>query len=110
MNELNFSFPSFSGLRIWSAVITLPGETFVSRQSASLLSRLGRGEWVASDPAAYIERAVEAAVGVTGLRARRESQREAVRERLCDAASQARDFAAALRELHESIRGDGTAR
>ena len=58
----------------------------------------------------YIERAVEAAAGVTGLRARRESQREAVRERLCDAASQARDFANALRGLRESIRGIDTAR
>jgi protein O-GlcNAc transferase len=85
------------------AVIALPGETFVSRQSASLLWRLDRGQWVARDPAHYIERAVEAAAAVTDLRARRENLREAVRVRLCDAASQARDFAAALREL----RGDG---
>ena len=93
-----------------SAVVTLPGETFVSRQSASLLWRLGRGEWVARDPADYIERAVEAAADVSSSRARRESQREAVRERLCDAASQARDFADALRGSREGIRSDDTAR
>jgi protein O-GlcNAc transferase len=81
------------------AVIALPGETFVSRQSASLLWRLDRGDWVARDPADYVERAVEAAAAMTGLRAQREDLREAVRARLCDAASQARDFAEALREL-----------
>jgi predicted O-linked N-acetylglucosamine transferase (SPINDLY family) len=81
------------------AVIALPGETFVSRQSASLLWRLDRGDWVARDPADYIERAVEAAAAVTDLRAQRENLRETMRARLCDAASQARDFAEALREL-----------
>lgn len=81
------------------ATITLPGETFVSRQSASLLWRLGREEWVARDRADYIERAVAAATDVAALRAQRGGLREAVRERLCDAAIHAAEFAAALREL-----------
>jgi protein O-GlcNAc transferase len=81
------------------AVITLPGETFVSRQSASLLWRLDRADWVARDRAEYVERAVAAAAAVADLRAARESLREAVSASLCDAASLARDFAAVLREL-----------
>jgi protein O-GlcNAc transferase len=78
------------------AVIALPGETFVSRQSASLLWRIGKDEWVAQSREDYIERAIGAAVAVRKLRAGREALRETVRARLCDAASQARDFAEAL--------------
>lgn len=81
------------------AVVTLPGETYVSRQSASLLWRLGKDDWGARDRDDYIERAVAAAANVQALRARREALRETVRVRLCDAASQARDFAAALQRL-----------
>lgn len=81
------------------AVVTLPGETFVSRQSASLLWRLRTDEWVARDRDDYIERAVAAGEHVRELRTGREALRESVRTRLCDAASQARDFAAALRRL-----------
>ena len=81
------------------AVIALAGETFVSRQSASLLWRLGRDEWVARNRDDYIERAVAAAQTVRVLRAGREALRETVRERLCDAASHAREFAEALQIL-----------
>ena len=81
------------------AVVTLPGETFVSRQSASLLWRLGQAEWVARDREDYVERVVKAAEQVVTLRAGREALREAVRARLGDAASQAREFAAVLRDL-----------
>ena len=79
--------------------ITLPGETFVSRQSASLLWRLGRGEWVAADRADYIERAVRLAANIGTVRLQRVSLREAVRTRLCDAQRQADDFAVTIREL-----------
>ena len=79
------------------AVIALPGETFVSRQSASLLWRLGRDEWIARDRQDYVDRAVAAAADVAGLRNGRAPLREAVRLRLCDANAQAADFAEALR-------------
>lgn len=81
------------------AVVTLPGETFVSRQSAGLLWRLGREEWVARDRQDYVERAVAAAGDAPALRAGREALRATVRTRLCDAAGQARDFDLALRSL-----------
>jgi len=80
-------------------VVTLPGETFVSRQSASLLWRLGRDAWVASSPDDYVDRAVALARDADALRAQRSALREAVRDKLCDATAQARDFAAALRAL-----------
>ncbi|HEV7489721.1 MAG TPA: hypothetical protein VGO25_02875 [Rhodanobacteraceae bacterium] len=93
------------------AVIAIAGETFVSRQSASLLWRLGRDEWVARDREHYIERAVGAAEQVRLLRAGRNTLRETVRERLCDSASQARDFAEALQSLvaEKAARSDPSA-
>ena len=83
-------------LYMGAAVVTLPGETFVSRQSASLLARLGRDAWVARDRGDYVERAVALAGEATALRRARESLRAAVGARLCDAAAQARDFGAVL--------------
>lgn len=82
-----------------AATVTLPGETFVSRQSASLLQRLGCESWIARDRDDYVERAVGLAADVAALRARRAALRASVRERLCDAPAQARDFAAALQAL-----------
>jgi predicted O-linked N-acetylglucosamine transferase (SPINDLY family) len=81
------------------AVIALPGETFVSRQSAGLLWRLGREEWVARDRTDYVERACAAAAQVDGLRSNRAALRESVRTHLADAGRQAGEFAALLREL-----------
>jgi predicted O-linked N-acetylglucosamine transferase (SPINDLY family) len=86
-------------LYMGAAVIARTGETFVSRQSASLLERLGRPEWIARDAAGYVERAVAATTAVETLRAGREMQRCELGTRLCDARSAARDFAAALGEL-----------
>jgi len=80
-------------------VVALQGETFVARQSAGLLARLGRAEWIARDTDAYIELAVRAAGNVEALRAGRDGLREQTRARLCDAQAQARDFAALLRAL-----------
>jgi protein O-GlcNAc transferase len=79
--------------------ITLPGDTFVSRQSASLLWRLGRDEWVARDGADYIGRTLALAANIESLRANREALREMVALRLCNANAQAQEFATALRDL-----------
>jgi predicted O-linked N-acetylglucosamine transferase (SPINDLY family) len=86
-------------LYMGTTVITLPGETFVSRQSASLLWRLGREEWIARDREEYVDRAVAAAADVAGLRAGRAALRESVSVQLCNAQRQAADFAGALRNL-----------
>jgi len=81
------------------AVIALPGETFVSRQSASLLWRLGREEWVARDRGDYVERACAAAARVDAQRRGRAALREAARVHLADAERHAGEFAALLRDL-----------
>jgi predicted O-linked N-acetylglucosamine transferase (SPINDLY family) len=86
-------------LYMGAAVVTLPGETLVGRQSASLVARLGREAWIATDRDDYVERAVALAADAASLRRERESLRAAVGARLCDAAAQARDFAAALADL-----------
>ena len=83
------------------AVVTWPGETFVSRQSASLLWRLGRKEWIARDRADYVERAVAAANAVATLRADRAALRETVVARLADAARHAHEFAEALAAVRD---------
>ena len=83
-------------LYMGAAVIARSGETFVSRQSASLLERLGRTAWIARDRDDYVERAVEVAADVAALRRERETLRGAVIARLCDAAAQAREFATLL--------------
>jgi protein O-GlcNAc transferase len=80
-------------------VITRRGSTFVARQSASLLSRLGREQWIAHDAADYVERAVATSDRLDDLRRGRAALRELTRTKLCDATAQAHDFAALLRAL-----------
>lgn len=82
--------------------VALAGETFVSRQSASLLSRLGRDEWIARDRAGYIDCAVALAHDIEAVRANRPALRESVLHCLCDARAQATEFASALRVLWRS--------
>ena len=81
------------------AVVTLPGSSFVSRQSASLLQRLGRDAWVASDTDGYIARAVALAARGDALRATRAQLREDMRLRLCNTAAQAAEMGALFRAL-----------
>lgn len=82
-----------------AAVVTMPGTTFVSRQSASLLQRLGRDEWVATDREGYIAQAVALARRVDELRAARAQLREEVRLRLCNTAEQAAEMGTLFRSL-----------
>jgi predicted O-linked N-acetylglucosamine transferase (SPINDLY family) len=86
-------------LYMGAAVVTLPGETFVSRQSASLLQRLGRDAWIAHDRDDYVERAVALASDAAALRHSRGTLRADVVAHLCNAGAQARDFAAQLGAL-----------
>jgi predicted O-linked N-acetylglucosamine transferase (SPINDLY family) len=81
------------------AVVTLAGSTFVSRQGASLLWRLRRDAWVARDMDEYLALAVALARDATTLRAGRSTLRANVERTLCDGPSQAREFAALVRQL-----------
>ena len=77
----------------------LPGTTFVSRQSASLLYRMRRAEWVAGDANDYIERAVAMAERVEDLRGARDQLREDTRGALCSSSEQALEMAEMFRTL-----------
>ncbi|HET6913871.1 MAG TPA: tetratricopeptide repeat protein [Rhodanobacteraceae bacterium] len=83
-------------------VITLPGWSVVSRQTASLLWRLERPQWVASNTDDYVERAVSLAGDVEALRRSRAALRESVELKLCDARLQATEFATLLHELRRA--------
>ncbi|HEX7112908.1 MAG TPA: tetratricopeptide repeat protein [Mizugakiibacter sp.] len=80
-------------------VVTLPGWSVVSRQSASLAWRLDRPQWVAHDADDYVARAVALGRDVETLRTQREALRREVERRLCDASAHAAEFAALLRGL-----------
>ena len=60
--------------------VTLPGEIFASRHSASHLSNAGFSEWVARDEADYIAMAIRRASDPRGLALSRETMRDQVRE------------------------------
>ena len=80
-------------------VVTLPGTTFVSRQSASLLWRLDRSDWIANECADYIDRAVALARQIDAVRAERSALREQTRTHLCDATRQASEIGGLMRRL-----------
>ena len=97
-------FPYSGGLTtceaLWMGVptVTMPGEFFASRHSASHLSNAGLADWVAPDAAGYMARAVAAAADLPGLAALREGLRAQVRASpLCDAPRFGRGLGAALR-------------
>ena len=97
-------FPYSGGLTtceaLWMSVptVTLPGENFASRHSASHLSNAGFPDWVARDREDYIEMAVVRARNPAGLATLRETMRERVRvSPLCDAPRFGRALGMALR-------------
>ncbi len=97
-------FPYSGGLTtceaLWMGVptITLPGEIFASRHSASHLSNAGLADWVNGSVDAYIAMAVARAADVKALAALRAGLRERVRRSpLCDAPRFGRNLGTALR-------------
>ena len=86
---------------LWSGVpvVTLAGDRHASRVGLSLLTALGRREWIAQDWADYIAIAVALAQVTAGLAAVRTSLRgEMRRSALLDHAGQAARFCDAVRE------------
>jgi protein O-GlcNAc transferase len=102
-------FPYSGGLTtceaLWMGVptVTLPGETFASRHSASHLSNAGYADWVARDAADYVALAVARAQDVDGLAALRGTMRARVAASpLCDAPRFGRALGLALRHAWRS--------
>ena len=80
--------------------ITLPGETFASRHSASHMSNAGLPDWVASSVDDYMNMAVARAGDLTALTDLRARLRDQVRRSpLCDAPRFGRGLGAALRRI-----------
>jgi predicted O-linked N-acetylglucosamine transferase (SPINDLY family) len=97
-------FPYSGGLTtceaLWMGVptVTLPGEIFASRHSASHLSNAGLADWMANDIDGYIDLAVARASDLPALAALRAGLRPWVKASpLCDAPRFGRNFGAALR-------------
>lgn len=89
---------SLEALWLGVPVITLPGETIASRQSASLLMNLGLAELIAEDAGQYVEKAARLAHDLprlAGLRA-------GLRQRF--AASPLQDYAGFARALEAAYR------
>jgi predicted O-linked N-acetylglucosamine transferase (SPINDLY family) len=99
-------FPYSGGLTtcesLWMGVpvVTLPGQTFASRHSASHLHNVGLPEWVATDIAAYQDIAVQRAADLPGLQMLRGEMRARMRNSpLCDARRFGRSLGGALRQV-----------
>ncbi|MEO5362743.1 MAG: tetratricopeptide repeat protein [Magnetococcus sp. DMHC-8] len=73
---------------LWMGVplVTLAGEGFMERMGASLLTTLGRPEWIAATADGYVEIAAALAAEVAGLAAIRSGlRRQMAQSGLCDA-------------------------
>jgi predicted O-linked N-acetylglucosamine transferase (SPINDLY family) len=97
-------FPYSGGLTtceaLWMGVptITLPGEIFASRHSASHMSNAGLADWVVGSVTDYADMAVARAADIAALAALRVGLREQVRlSPLCDSPRFGRNLGAALR-------------
>ncbi|MFD1627020.1 tetratricopeptide repeat protein [Azospirillum griseum] len=82
---------SYDALSMGLPVVTLAGERFIGRMTASLLHSLGRPEWVAHSEDDYVELAKSLAEDHKTLSSIRMSLRDEIAASpLCDAASHAR--------------------
>lgn len=84
-------------------VVTLMGDRHVARVSGSLLTAIGREEWVATSADDYVRIATQLASDRAGLAVIRAGLREQVRTSpLGDHAGQSAHFATALRDCWQA--------
>jgi protein O-GlcNAc transferase len=84
---------------LWMGVptLTLAGDTFLSRQGASLLTAAGLDDWITTSSEGYVDKALELAVDLPKLASLRADLREQVKlSPLFDASCFARNFEDAL--------------
>jgi protein O-GlcNAc transferase len=110
-------FPYSGGLTtceaLWMGVptITLPGEIFASRHSASHMSNAGLSDWLTASVQDYIAMAIARAQDLDALAALRAGLRDHVRRSpLCDAPKFGRNLGAALRKTWAAWCRERTAR
>lgn len=96
----NGTTTTFEALWMGVPVVTLRGGRHAARVGASILTHLGRPEWIAADGADYQRIALALAADLPALAARRLSLRTELRESsLCNAAGFARKMEAVYRDL-----------
>ena len=94
---------SLDALWMGVPVVTLAGQSAISRSGVSILSNLGMPEWIALNVGQYVEIAIRLAGDLAALQAIRESLREKLRSSpLMNAPQFARDIEAAYRQMWES--------
>src|SRR5262249_47613084 len=87
---------------IWmgAPVLSLRGHTRAGRMVASVLTQIGREEWIAQTREEFVTKAVEMSRSRDELRSGRRALRETMtRSQLCDARRFAQDWEAALRAV-----------
>ncbi len=94
---------SFDALWMGVPVITLIGETMVSRQTASILSSIGLREFVADSIDEYVRTAQDLALDASRRREFRNSLRDLMTHSVCDPDRNARELADALRSAWQSF-------
>lgn len=88
-------------------VITLAGQTHVSRVGVSLLTTVGLEDWVTHSPEAYVERAVAASSDLEPLATLRRTLRTTMAiSPLCDAAAQTKKLERLFAEIARGPTGD----
>jgi protein O-GlcNAc transferase len=96
----NGSTTTFEALWMGVPVVTLLGDTMMSRWAASMLVRVGRPYWVALDEAGYVARAAEWSRDLDGLAALRATLRaEVAASRLCETGRSVRHLERVYRAL-----------
>ena len=78
-------------------LVTWPGKTMASRQTAAWLAMAGKNDWIAADADTYVAIAVELARNEAMRREWRVNARDILRPTICDAERLARELADALR-------------
>ncbi|MBF0612041.1 MAG: tetratricopeptide repeat protein [Magnetococcales bacterium] len=98
------STTTFEALWMGVPVVTLPGETMVSRWSAAMLWQLGLGEWVAGSEEEYLMICEKAVANPEGLQHLRVSLTERLAQSsLCDGKRWSRHWQRLLGFLHGAL-------
>jgi predicted O-linked N-acetylglucosamine transferase (SPINDLY family) len=96
----NGATTTFQALWMGVPVITLAGESFISRAAGSMLYHAGLGDFVVDTPKAYVAAARELAGDIERLRSLRRTLRERVATSpLCDAPAYARSIEIAYQDM-----------
>ncbi|MDP7624913.1 MAG: hypothetical protein QF493_08155, partial [Rhodospirillales bacterium] len=96
----NGTTTSFEALTMGAPVITLRGERHAARVGASILTHLGRSEWIVGTLESYIEKARELAEDLPALQEIRENLRAQLQQ---SSLANTTEFAAKIEAVYQEI-------